>query len=97
MEISDEELEKIKNGEIRTTSFDKAKELEQQKLTAEDFVDCSDLCQVDISPELRAELAINRLKNASRPRSGISLRELIMLIIIIGIVAVLYWFWLLTV
>ncbi len=95
MEISDEELEKIKNGEIRTTSFDKAKELEQQKLTEEDLVDCSDLCQVDISPELRAELAINRLKNASRPRSGISLRELILIITVTIIAAALYCFWLL--
>lgn len=64
MQISDEDLTKIKNGQITSNRFDAAKEVDAEKLTAADFEDYSDLCRAELPGDLRAQLAIGRLKNA---------------------------------
>lgn len=64
MQISDEDLAKIKNGQITSNQFDAIKDIDPEKMTAADFEDYSDLCRKELPVDLRAELAIGRLKNA---------------------------------
>lgn len=90
MQISDEDFAKIKNGQITSNRFDAVKDMDAEKMTAADFEDYSNLCKPELPGELRAELALGKLKNAERRSEQLNPVFVLAVIVIVTMLMVLW-------